>query len=277
VLTAAAAAGVGQVVCASTGKALRPYSPEIYSASKRAAEWIAAGVAAGGEMLCSAGRFTHVVDNSIIHQRLLEWAHDGIIRLHSPDIAFYVQSTREAVQLLLVACVGCQRGTFRVHAIIDLGWPVSLLDLAIGVLTHTGSTAPIYISGYDPGYEEVPFPGLYDPATAGEASPLLNAVETAAAVPSPCPMADAFRLDMASEPRAVKLLDSLDDVCERTQDPDVVRGVLDELSWSLLDATMQAAPRQALTRAAAIAQPHRHSMGTSHQRVLDVVHSAISR
>jgi nucleoside-diphosphate-sugar epimerase len=275
VLTAAVAAGVRQVVCASTGKALRPYSPEIYSASKRAAEWIAAGVAAGGEILCSAGRFTHIVDNSIIHQRLLEWAHDGIIRLHSPDIAFYVQSAREAAQLLLVACVGCQRGTFRVHAIIDLDWPVSLLDLAVAVLTRTGSTAPMYISGYDPGYEEVPFPGLYDPATAGEASPLLNSVETAAAVPSPCPMTDAFRLDMAPEPRAVKLLDSLAEACEHTQEPDVVRGMLDELSWSLLDATMHAAPRQALTRAAVIAQQHRDSMGPSNQRVLDVILSNI--
>lgn len=41
VLTAAAESGVRQVVCASTGKALRPYSPDIYAASKRAAEWVA--------------------------------------------------------------------------------------------------------------------------------------------------------------------------------------------------------------------------------------------
>ena len=35
VLTAAAEAGVPQVVCASTGKALRPYPPDMYTASKR--------------------------------------------------------------------------------------------------------------------------------------------------------------------------------------------------------------------------------------------------
>jgi hypothetical protein len=110
---------------------------------------------------------------------------------------------------------------------------------------------------------------------AGEASPLLNAVETAAAVPSPCPMVDAFRLNMAPDPRAVKLLDSLAEVCEHTREPDVVRGILDELSWSLLDATMHAAPPQALNRVAAIAQQHRDSMGPSHQRVLDVILSNI--
>ena len=77
VLTAAAAAGVPQVVCASTGKALRPYSPEIYTASKRAAEWMATTAAASGELLVSAARFTHVIDNSIFYERLLDWADAG--------------------------------------------------------------------------------------------------------------------------------------------------------------------------------------------------------
>ena len=180
VLIAAAEAGVRQVICASTGKALRPYSPDIYTASKRAAEWVASGVAADSEMLCAAGRFTHVVDNSIIYKRLLSWADEadgGVIRLHSPDIAFYVQSALESAQLLLLACLGSQRGEFRVHAIRDLGWPVSLLDLALAVLARSGSATPIYISGYDRGYEEIPFPGLYDPMTAADLGPLLNAFE----------------------------------------------------------------------------------------------------
>ena len=74
VLEAAGAAGVPQVVCASTGKALRPYSPDVYTASKRAAEWVASNVAGRGELLCSAARFTHVLDNSVIYRRLLGWA-----------------------------------------------------------------------------------------------------------------------------------------------------------------------------------------------------------
>ena len=274
VLTAAAGAGVPQAICASTGKALRPYSPDMYTASKRVAEWVASSVAADSEMLCAAGRFTHVLDNSIIYKRLRSWADEadgGVIRLHSPDIAFFVQSALESAQLLLLACLGSQRGEFRVHAISDLGWPVSLLDLALAVLACSGSATPIYISGYDRGYEEIPFPGLYDPITAADVSPLLNAFEAGAVVDSPCPMLNAFRVDVAPEPRTVKLLTALAEACDRTQDPDVVRGALNELSWSLLDCTLRAAPREALARAAAMAQRHGDSLCADHQRVLEAV------
>jgi nucleoside-diphosphate-sugar epimerase len=274
VLTAAAEAGVPQVVCASTGKALRPYSPDMYTASKRAGEWVAWGVAASSDMLVSAGRFTHVLDNSIIYQRLLSWADeadDGVIRLHSPDIAFYVQSALESAQLLLLACAGAERGEFRVYAISDLGWPVSLMDLALAVLARSGSATPIYVSGYDRGYEEIPFPGLYDPMTAGDVSPLLNAFEAGAGVGSPCPMVDGFRVDMAPEPRATKLLSALAEVCDRTQDPAVVRAALNELSWSMLDCTLRAAPCQALMRSAAMAKRHSNSLGADHRRILQAI------
>jgi nucleoside-diphosphate-sugar epimerase len=274
VLTAAAEAGIPQVVCASTGKALRPYSPDIYTASKRAAEWVASEVAASSGMLISAGRFTHVLDNSIIYKRLLSWAdeaEDGIIRLHSPDIAFYVQSALESAQLLLLACLGSRPGEFRVLAISDLGWPVGLMDLALAVLARSGSPVPVYISGYDQGYEEIPFPGLYDPVTAGDVSPLLNAFEAGAVVESPCPIVDAFRVDMAPEPRAVKLLTALAEVCDRSQDPATVRGALNELSWSLLDCTLRAAPRRALTRSAAMAHQHSRTLGADHRRILEAI------
>ncbi|MGP7998029.1 MAG: polysaccharide biosynthesis protein [Streptosporangiaceae bacterium] len=270
VLAEAAAAGVPQVITASTGKALRPYSPEVYTASKRAAEWLASAAADDG-MLCGTARFTHVLDNSIIYQRLLGWARDGVVRLHSPDIAFYVQSALESAHLLLVAGLGSRRGEFRVHAITDLGWPVSLLDLALGVLDRSGSAAPVYFSGYDRGYEEVPFPGLYDPATAGDTSPLLNAFETATVSQSPCPMVDASRLEFGRGPEPVSALAGLEDVCARTEDPDAVRGALSELSWSLLDAALGAAPRQALARAAALAGSYQHSLRLDHQRVLAAI------
>ncbi len=295
VLETAEAAGVPQVVCASTGKALRPYSPDIYTASKRAAEWVASSVAGRGEMLISAARFTHVLDNSVIYRRLLGWAEDGVdrpqgasqpqgasrpqgasqgqsvIRLHSATIAFYVQSALESAQLLLLAGLGAQRGEFRVHAITDLGWPVSLLDVALGVLISTGSATPVYFSGYDPGYEEVPFPGLYDPMTAGDVSPLMNAFEAAVGTSAPCPMVDAFRLEMAANPRPAKLLAALGEICDRTADPGVVRGGLNEMSWALLDATLHAVPRRVLARAATLSDPHQDVMGADHRRVLDAI------
>jgi hypothetical protein len=273
-LAVTAAAGVPQLVYASTGKALRPYSPDIYTASKRAAEWVAADIAADGALLCSAARFTHVVDNSIVYRRLRSWAGgppDSPIRLHDASIAFYAQSALESAQLLLLAFLGARRGEFRVHAIADLGWPVCLLDLALGVLSDTDSPVPVYFSGYDAGYEQVPFPGLYDPLTAGDVSPLLNAYEAAALVRPAVPGADAFQLRFASDPRLQKMLARLHDTCARTRDPAPLRQELNELSWALLDATLRAAPLQALLRSAALAKAHWDTMSPDHRRILEAI------
>ena len=275
VLGAAAAAGTGQVVCASTGKALRPFSPDVYTASKRVAEWVAFGFAASGALPVSAVRFTHVVDNSIIHQRLQDWAaSSAVIRLHSPQIAFYVQSAVESAQLLMLAALDKGRtrpGRLPIRAIADLGWPVSLLDLTLGVLAARDSGAPVYLSGYDPGYEEVPFPGLYDPATAGDLSPLLNAFEAAAAVPSECPMTNVFEAEFAAEPRAAGLSAELAAICGETDDPQRVRAALRELSWALLDATLAAAPPEALTSAARIASRHVATLTADHCQILRTI------
>ncbi len=271
VIAAAAASGVSQVICASTGKALRPYSPDVYTASKRVAEWLLSQAAARDTACYSTVRFTHVVDNSIIHSRLLKWCQGSVIRLHSPDAAFYAQSAIESAQLLLGASAGASTGALRVHAITDLGWPVSLLDMALGALARTGSAAPIYFSGYDRGYEAVPFPGLYDPETAGEVSPLMNAFEAARAQRSPCPGADVFQLDVAPVPGLAERMQALEDVCARTQQPAPVREALDDLSWSLLDATLKAVPGQALARAAALTEPHRDSLNAGYRRLLAAI------
>lgn len=63
-IAAANAAGVDQIVYASTGKATRPYSPDIYASSKHTGEALMAATATESEMLVSAVRFTHVVDDS---------------------------------------------------------------------------------------------------------------------------------------------------------------------------------------------------------------------
>jgi nucleoside-diphosphate-sugar epimerase len=273
VLAAAAATGTGQLVCASTGKALRPFSPDVYTASKRVAEWVAFGFAASGALPVSAVRFTHVVDNSIIHQRLQDWAaSSAVIRLHSPQIAFYVQSAMESAQLLMLAALDQGRpGRLPIRAIADLGWPVSLLDLTLGVLAARDSDAPVYLSGYDPGYEEVPFPGLYDPATAGDLSPLLNAFEAAAVVPSECPMTNVFEAGFAPEARAAELSAELAAVCGETDDPQRVRAALRELSWALLDATLAVAPPEALARAARIANRHVATLTADHGQILRTI------
>jgi len=163
-----------------------------------------------------------------------------------------------------------------VHAITDLGWPVSLTDVAIGVLRMRGSDAPIYISGYDPGYEEVSFPGLYDQKTAGDVSPLLNAFETAAMTDSPCPNVDAFDLRINTGPddvavSSIVFLDALEDVCEHTQDPLLIRSILDHLSWSLLSDTLSAVPKPVLERTVDILNQHSFALNAKHLRVSNAI------
>jgi hypothetical protein len=268
VIAAAEACGAAHVVLASTGKALRPYSREVYTASKRAAEWLAAEAAGRGRARYSAARFTHVVDNSIIRERLLGWCDGGVIRLHAPDIMFYAQSALESAQLLLCAGLSARPGTLWAHALTDLGWPVSLLDLALGALGRTGSQAPIYFSGYDPGYESVPFPGLYDPLTAGEVSPLLSAFEAAVAEQAPGRPADAFPLRFAAGPGAP--LPALREACQ-TGEAAPVRAALDELSWWLLDAMLALVSPDARKRVAGLTAPFERELTPVHRRILAAV------
>jgi len=270
VIAAAEESGAAHLVFASTGKALRPYSREVYTASKRAAEWLVADAALRGSVSYSAARFTHVVDNSIIHSRLLGWCDGGVIRLHAPDIMFYAQSALESAQLLLRAGLAARPGGLLAHAITDLGWPIGLLDLALGVLARSGSDTPVYFSGYDPGYESIPFPGLYDPETAGEVSPLLSAFEAAGARRDPGAAADEFPVQLRSGPELDGSLRALEDACETGQAA-AVRAALDELSWWLLDAMLKEAPHEALARVEVLTAPFERQLSPAFTRILAAV------
>lgn len=267
VVEACAEFGTAELVAASTGKALRPYSREVYTAGKRSAEWILARAANRTDIRVSASRFTHVVDNSIVRDRLLGWARSGVIRLHDPDTLFYAQSALESAQLMLCAGLRAQAGVLRICAISDLGWPVSLLDLAIGTLLEADSASPVYFSGHDPGYESVPFPGLYDPATAGDVSPLLSGFEALGAEHDQDLGIDAFTMTLDLGRVSEQLLTRLDLACKDSR-PEPVRAALDELSWQLFDAALAALPRAALSRAAARSEPHSSELSCDHTRML---------
>jgi FlaA1/EpsC-like NDP-sugar epimerase len=263
--------GVSELSYASSGKALRPYSREVYTAAKRAGEWILAEAAARTQVRITASRFTHVVDNSIVYERLLGWARSGVVRLHDWQTLFYAQSALESADLLLAAGLRAQPGALRVHAIRDLGWPVSLLDLAIGTLLQVGSDSPIYFSGHDPGYERVPFPGLYDPGNAGDVSPLLNAFEAAAAEHDAHLGVDAcaVRFDLSRAP--VGLLATIERTCAATSGREPVRAALDKLSWHVLDAALAALPRPVLSRVALLTTPHEDQLSYDHARMLGMI------
>lgn len=276
VLDAAAENGVPDVVVTSTGKALRPYSPDVYAASKRVAEWIAARSAQQRKPGCesmriSAARFTHVVDNSIIAQRLRRWCESGVIRLHGAQIEFYVQSGIEAAQLLIASGIDATPGTLRINALRDLDWPVSLLDVALGTLAETGSASPIYVCGHEEGYESSPFPALYDPATAGDVSPLINAFEAPFVAQGMCAAVDRF--DAAAPPEdheALDRLNRLERLCRQTTDARALRPEFAALCQALLEATLRALPDRAVARALTFAE-RGHPLDPAHAPMLDAL------
>jgi NAD(P)-dependent dehydrogenase (short-subunit alcohol dehydrogenase family) len=274
ILDAAQQFGTSHVVCASTGKALRPYSPDIYAASKRAAEWLMTRAAQQSGLLVSGARFTHVVDNSIVAGRLRRWCEAGVIRLHSAEIDFYVQSALESAQLLIGSGLDSRAGAVRMHAIRDLDWPVNLLDLALGMIVETGSTSPIYISGYESGYEPEAFPGLYDPRTAGSISPLINAFEAAALVPDSCAEIDAFELRKPSDDaEASAALAAVEQSCVTATDSAALRAPFETLSVALLDSTLRDVPKPTLIRAIELATARRATPSNAHE----LMHDALRR
>lgn len=272
VAEAAERTGVEQLVCASTGKAVRPYASDIYAASKRVSESLLANAAARGRVSCSGVRFTHVVDNSILLGRLEEWCRNGeIVHLHSADIAFYTQSALEASQLMLCAALAPRDDSFRLHAIRNLGWPSNLLDLALGIMEERGTVAPLHISGFDPGYEEKPYPGLYDPASAGEVSPLISAFEAPRVEPAPNDAVDCFTVPACNEPNVTGRLRKLERLCQETSAGEPIREALDDFSCTLLDKTLRETPSPVLRRIARFTVPYRESMTDEHLSLDDAV------
>ncbi|HEV7899296.1 MAG TPA: polysaccharide biosynthesis protein [Planosporangium sp.] len=271
VARAAERAGAGRFVYASTGKALRPYSRCVYTGSKRIGEWLVADVAGHGRMTCSGVRFTHVVDNSIVLDRLRRWCDDGEpVRLHSPDTVFYVQSAVESAQLLLSTLLSAADDVFRLYTIRDLNWPVGLLDLALGHIASNHRVTPIYLAGHDPGYEETPYAGLYDPTLSGDVSPLLNAIEAHQAEESACAAVDEVAVTACQAPDVIGRMPELRRWCQVGSDRQV-RRVLDEIGWDLLIVTTRATSPAILDRVARLTQEHRPAMSGEHRRIDDVV------
>ena len=278
IIAAAERAGVPQLIFAATGKTVIPYASDIYSSSKRLAEWLAANAAGPGSVRCAAARFTHIVDNSIVHQRIREGCDNGLIRIHGPYNAFYAQSALESAQLLVCAGLGGQPGSLSVHAISDLGWPVDLLSLALGALRRTGSDAVIYFSGYEPGYRgNVPFPGQYDPRASWETSPLVNAIEARTGHQAAYGHVDVFSRRPLTSPRLEEDFLTLERTCAKTRDPEPIRGALDTLSRSVFEATLDAVPIDALTRILDLGVSQGNPEEIAHPQILNAIENRVAR
>jgi nucleoside-diphosphate-sugar epimerase len=267
-----AAAGVdAQLVYASTGKALRPYTSDVYAASKRAGEWVVGDAAARGRLSCSAARFTHVVDNAIVLDRFHRWCAAGEpVRIHAVETRFYVQSALESAQLLLVAALAPRDDQLRVYAISDLGWPVGVLDIALGVLARHGRPVPLYVAGHEPGYEQRPYPGLFDPAYSGDVSPLFNAMEAPRVCGSPSRQVGVSTHRVRPDATVQRHIELLERLCAEAGDAEV-RSAFNGLAWLMLDAACCVTPQAQLRRIARITTPHRDAMSAEHLRMDDKV------
>jgi hypothetical protein len=227
-------------------------------------------VAARGRVACAGARFTHVVDNSIALGRFRRWSQAGnAVRLHSPNTLFYTQSAVESAQLLLVALIEAARPDLRLCMIRDLGWPVSALDLALGVIAESGGGAPLYLAGYEPGYEPMPYPGLYDPMLAGDVSPLINALEAPEVLQAASPDVDLVPVRPLQAGPLARWLPTLAERCA-AGDEAGVRELFAHAAWDLLVGTVRAAAPAAVHRIVRITDPHRERLSPEHRRMDDV-------
>jgi nucleoside-diphosphate-sugar epimerase len=279
VLDSAAAAGVARVVTASTGKALRFYAAEVYAASKKLAEYLVAQGGTRWGVASSSVRFTHVVDNSVIHERLLQWArHGDVIKLHAPGLAFYAQSAREAAQLLLATSTSrAESHVPSVAALTDIGWPHDLVEIALDVIEEEGSTSEICFAGFEPGYEDQIFPGTFDPRQCGH-SPLFNLLEMnrLSSIDAGQPV-EAVELIQSRCPAIDRAIDRLESACVTRAKPAAIREQLHHASVALLQKTFADAPADDLRTVASMAQ---HNVGEIpehrivHQKLVAAVESA---
>lgn len=269
--------GVETLVYASTGKALRPYTPEVYAASKRIAEAIV-GTRESSTVHRAIVRFTHVVDNSIVLRKILE-PESGVIRLHNDGIMFFTQSALEAAELLLLGAVEAGRGDqAALLAIRDLGAPARLTELAIGAITRRFSDAAIYFSGFDPGYEETPYPGLYLPEINVEASMLLNVFEATSntADESACPgNVDIVMAAYDGSAPDGEAMSRLREACAEQHDR-LVRGALHELSRAHLREYLRTQPRSLIERIASFTEPWRDEMHADHLVMDDALRQVLA-
>lgn len=280
VVDACRSVGGMHLAFASTGKALRPFSRDVYAGSKKVSEWVMRNGLTGADLTGSAVRFTHIVDNSIIHRRLQDWcATDAVIRLHDAGTMFYVQSALEAAQLLMGSVLDAVPGRLGLDAITDLGWPVSLLDLAVGVIAQTGSSSPIHVCGHDPGYERSPYPALYDPLASGGRSPLFSSFEVSDLIDAPgCESVDRLRLPPLADLPAEDGLAALNAAALRGRPPCEIRATLWSTLWSMLDASLRRLPEAALTRQARlIGRARAAAWSADDLTVAAMVHAELAR
>src|SRR5688572_634571 len=93
---------VKQCIFSSTGKASRYFTEEVYAATKKVCESILDLYSKLGRVKYGMVRFTHMLDNSLMNEQLLENSVlNSYVGVHSPGKYVTAQNKKEAASLML--------------------------------------------------------------------------------------------------------------------------------------------------------------------------------
>lgn len=177
---------IQQCIFSSTGKASRYFTSDVYAGSKKIAEWQFAQAAQKSKVKYGMVRFTHIIENSIVSNKIDRGIQHGIVKLHSPDLYLFAQNNVEATNLLLKALVYSKPSRLNFLVVRNLGWVVDILELALFKILKSGKKISLYFEGAAPGYTEPCFPGQIDPNRQIDANPLINVIESSSSILSSC-------------------------------------------------------------------------------------------
>lgn len=249
VVGSARAVGVSDLVYASTGKAMRPYTRDVYAASKKVAEWLVSKAGTSADLAVTAARFTHIVDNSIVLRRFRSWCRDKqALQIHDPNAIFYVQSAVESVQLMMISLLIGRKKCPAVCAINNLDWPFELIDIATGVMQEVGYSVAIEVIGEELGYEQGVYPGLYGGLLSGEISPLINALEASSLLDIECPEIDAVGVYVPKSEPVESGFEALVSSCADHVSDDLIKKCMDALLCDLFAASLAATSDEVIAR-----------------------------
>lgn len=233
--------GVENAVFASTGKCFNYVSSHVYTATKKLSEW--QWMVAGRQTTTSHSmtRFTHIIDNSAVGQDIEAGIAAGVLGLHSPNRHINIQNVKQATHLLLNALAQAdkrQEDLFWVAS--DIGWPTSILEMALYEIDQSGKEVALYFLGVPHGYDEHYFYGLYDWTGERDVHALINALEAPSSFPdSTGSMLGATVLPF-DELLLQQLLEALEGCVSNTQiTPDQLKvklaGVVDKITASMFE------------------------------------------
>jgi len=170
--------GVKQCVFSSTGKSSRYFTEEIYAGTKKLCEYILETYAKRGRVLYSMVRFTHILDNSLMNQQLMNEAENNdYISVHCPGKFVTAQNVTEAACLMLNGLIYSEKNQSNFLLVRNLEWPVESLEMALYYIKRSGRRMPIIFMGNPIGYTEKFFRGQMDWSNPQELNLLINVYE----------------------------------------------------------------------------------------------------